>query len=77
LAHGGEIRYDTIREAILTCAQKLTYVSLILTEPTTKKVEEKNEEVKTDMLRGIGKQSGGIREVSPEEEKEDYDGMRC
>ena len=40
-------------------------------------MEEKNEEVKTDMLRGIGKQSGEIREVSPEEEKEDYDGMRC
>jgi len=40
-----------------------------LTEPTTKKVEEKNEEVKTDMLRGIGKQSGGIREVSPEKRK--------
>jgi len=26
------------------------------------------------MLRSIGKQSGGIRGVSPEEEKEGYDG---
>jgi len=32
------IRYDTIRDAILTCAQKPTRVSLIYgTEPTTKK----------------------------------------
>jgi len=31
-------KYDTIRDAILTCAQKLTRVSLIYrTEPTTKK----------------------------------------
>jgi len=27
---------------------------------------------KTDMLRSIGKQSGGIRGVSPEEDKESY-----
>jgi len=34
----GEIRYDTIRDAILTCARKPTWVSLIYrTEPTTKK----------------------------------------
>ena len=32
------IRYDTIRDAILTCARKPTWVSLIYsTEPTTKK----------------------------------------
>ena len=32
------IRYDTVRDAILTCAQKPTRVSLIYgTEPTTKK----------------------------------------
>ena len=31
-------RYDTIEDAILTCARKLTYVSLIYrTEPTTEK----------------------------------------
>jgi len=29
---------------------------------------------KTDMLRSIGKQSGGICGVSPEEEKEGYGG---
>ena len=32
------IRYDTIRDAILTCARKLTQVSIIYrTEPTTEK----------------------------------------
>ena len=32
------IRYDTIRDAILTCARKLTWVSLVYrTEPTNKK----------------------------------------
>jgi len=32
------LRYDTIQDAILTCARKLTWVSLIYhTEPTTKK----------------------------------------
>ena len=35
------IRYDTIRDAILTCTQKPTWVSLIYrTEPTTKKVKK-------------------------------------
>ena len=38
LTRRGEIRYDTIRDAILTCARKPTRVSLIYrTEPTTKK----------------------------------------
>ena len=33
------LTYDTIRDTILTCARKPTYVSLIYrTEPTTKKV---------------------------------------
>jgi len=52
--------YDTIRDTILTCAQKLTQVSLIyLTKPTTKKWKtEKLKSKKTDMLRSIGKQSG-------------------
>jgi len=42
-----------IRDAISTCAQKPTWVSLIhRTETTTKKCKtEKNKEVKTDMLR--------------------------
>jgi len=63
--------YDTIRDAVLTCAQKPTRVSLTYrTEPTTEKYK------KTDMLRSIGKQSRGIRGVSPEEEKEGYGGKR-
>jgi len=46
------IRYDTIRDAILTCAEKLTRGSLIYrTEPKTKKW-------KTDKNGSIGKQSG-------------------
>jgi len=32
---------------------------------------------KTDMLRSIGKQSGGIHVVSPEEEKKGYGGKDC
>jgi len=36
------IRYDTIRDAILTCARKLTWVGLIYrTEPTTKKCKNR------------------------------------
>jgi len=36
--HRGHLRYDTIRDAILTCAEKPTQVGLICrTEPTTKK----------------------------------------
>ena len=36
------IRYDTIRDAILTCARKPTWVSLIYrTEPTTKKCKNR------------------------------------
>ena len=34
--------WDTIRDAVLTCAQKLTWVSLVYSmEPTTKKVENR------------------------------------
>ena len=36
------VRYDTIRDAILTCARKPTWVSLInRTEPTTKKCKNR------------------------------------
>jgi len=43
------LRYDTIRDAILTCAQKLIYVSLIYrTEATTKKWG-----IKTEKHKGI------------------------
>ena len=54
------ILYDTIRDAVLTCAQKLTRVSLIYhTEPTTKSGKtEKVKIKKMDMLRSIDKQSG-------------------
>jgi len=54
--------YDTIRDAILTCARKPTWVSLIYrTETTTKKCKnrEKTKTWKTDMLRSNSKQSGG------------------
>jgi len=51
----------TMRDAILTCAQKLTRVSLIYrTEPTTEKW--KIEKLKTDMLKSIGKQPGKLVE---------------
>jgi len=52
---------DTMRDTILTCAQKLTRVGLICrTEPTTKsgKREKKLKSKNTDMLSSIGKQSG-------------------
>jgi len=52
--HG--IRYDTMRDAILTCARKLTYVSLIYTtrNQQLKSRKKTNQTVKTDMLRSIG-----------------------
>jgi len=56
-----QIRCDTIRDAILTCAQKPIRVSWIYrTEPTTKlrKTEKKLKSKKMDMLRSISKQSG-------------------
>jgi len=54
---GYRYRYDTIRDAVLTCTKKLTSVSLIYrTEPTTKSGKQKSK--KTDILRSIGKQSG-------------------
>ena len=53
----GHTKYDTIRDAVLTSAQKVTPVSLIYRmEPTTKKWKtEKLKSKKTDMLRSIGK----------------------
>ena len=62
------IRCDMVRDAILTCVQKLTRVSLIYrTETITKKckTEKKLKSKKTDMLRSIDKQPG-----ESEEEKE-------
>ena len=55
LRHLQAMRYNTIRDAILTCARKPTRVSLIYrTETTTKKWKtEKLNSKKTDMLRSI------------------------
>jgi len=62
------LKTAAIRDAILTCAQKPAWVSLIYrTETKTKKC--KTEKVKTDMLRSNSK-SLGNPVVSPEEEKE-------
>jgi len=51
-----DTRCDTIRDAVSTCAQKLTRVSLIYrTEPTSKSgKQKKTKSKKTDMLRGVG-----------------------
>ena len=57
-SHGGVL--CTIRRASLTCAQKLTQVTLIYrTQPTTNRLrKEKLKSKKTDVLGSIGKQSG-------------------
>ena len=71
------VRYDTIRDAILTCVQKLTQVSLIYrTEPTTEKCKNrKTRKEKTDMLRSIGKQSWDSMESVLEKKRKLYDGQ--
>jgi len=51
--------YDTIRDVILTCARKPTWVSLIYrTESTTKKCKTEKLKVRTDMLRSNSKSLG-------------------
>ena len=71
--HNQAIRYDMIRDAILTCAQKPTWISLIYcTEATTKNVKQKNEKVKKRICSEV--KVCGIHVVSPEEEKEGYGG---
>jgi len=69
--------YDTIRYDTRCCfnaRSKADINQLNLPHGTEKlKSEEKrkqNQKVQTDMLRSIGKKSGGIHGVSPEEEKE-------
>ena len=57
------VYYDTIRDAILTCAQKLTQSQLNLPHGIEQLKSGKKEKVKKDMLRSIGIR--GIREVSP------------
>jgi len=65
--------FDTTRDAVLTCAQKLIRVSLInRTEPTTK--QWKTEKVKNGYAQKYRQAVVGIRGVSPEEEKEGYVG---
>jgi len=67
------IRYDTIRDAILTCDRKLTSrVNLIYrTETTTKKRKtEKLKSKKWICSELVTVKVGGIRVFSPEEEKE-------
>ena len=65
------VRYDTIRDAILTCAQKLTWVSLIYrTESTTKKENRKKLLSKKRICSEVTVKIWSIHVVSPEEEKE-------
>ena len=64
------IRYDTIRDAILTCARKPTRVGLTYrTETTTKNCETEKLNSKSRYVRSNSK-SLGNHVVSSEEEKE-------
>jgi len=64
--------HDTIRY-YFNCAQKLTSVNLIYrTQPTTKKY--KREKLKSKNGHAQTYRYPGIREVSPEKEKESYGG---
>ena len=70
------IRYDTIRDAVLKCAQKPTQVTLIYrTEPTTKKWKTaKLKSKKTDVL---SKQSGKSVESVQEKKRKAAVGRIC
>ena len=79
------IRYNTIRDAILMCAQTLTWVSLIYRmEPTTKKWEKKKKrictEVSVNSLGNLWSQSwrrrGRLRREGFAEKEGDKRGMR-
>jgi len=62
------VRHDTIRDAILTCAQKPTRVSLIYcTEPTTEKW--KTEKLKNGLCSEVTVKVWGIHAVSPKEKE--------
>jgi len=64
------LRYDTIRDAISTCAQKPTWVSLIYhTETTIKNCKTEKLKSKNRYARS-NRKSRGNHVVSPEEEKE-------
>ena len=63
--------YDTIRDAILTCARKPTWVSLIYrTQPTTKKCKNRKTKSRKHMLRNNSKHSTQLNST------ENY-GRRC
>jgi len=65
------VRYDTTRDAILTCAQKRTRVSLIYrTEPTTEKWKtEKRKKCKKRICSEVTVKVWGIHAVSPKEKE--------
>ena len=61
---------DTIRDAILTCARKPTWVSLIYRmEPTTNKCKTEKLKSKKRICSEVTVNSPGIHVVSPEEER--------
>ena len=62
--------YNTIRDAILTCARKPTWVSLIYrTEPTTIKSKKQKKLNSKNGYASNSKECGGIHVVNPEEVK--------
>ena len=72
------IRYDTIRDAILTCAQKLTSQLNLPHGTKFEKVKrEKQKKYKTDMLRSIGKQSEESVESVLKKKREVTVGIIC
>ena len=63
-------KYDTIRDAILMCARKPTWVSLIYcTETTTENVKQKKLKSKNSLCYRSNCKSLGNHVVSPEKEK--------
>ena len=67
------LRYDTIRDAILTCARKPTWVSLIyLTEPTTKKWKTEKLKRKKRICSGVSVNSAGNARSQSWRKKEGY-----
>jgi len=69
---------DTIRDAILTCALKLTRVCLIYrTKPTTKYGKKKNYKVENRYAQKCQQTVWGIHVVSPEEDRKATVGRIC
>ena len=66
------------RDAILTCAQKLTQVSLMYhTEPKAKQWKKEKLKSKNGEAQKYRYTVRRISGVNPEEEKEGYDGRIC